>query len=154
MLLNRFGITKILLNGCEAHFTKNFYLTIQINENFILLVFKFLESDLYTKVCAWYARYATMACKKNCNNLIIKYWITVIQIFYGIGSIHYCDAIMSGIRIVYSTICSGADHRKHQSSTSLAFVRGIHWWPVNSLHKRPVTWKMFPFDDVIMILLV
>ena len=26
-------------------------------------------------------------------------------------------------------------------------VRGIHRWPVNSPHKRPVTRKMFPFDD-------
>ena len=38
----------------------------------------------------------------------------------------------------------------HQSSASLAFVRGIHRWPVNSPHKLPVTRKMFPFDDVIM----
>ena len=45
---------------------------------------------------------------------------------------------------------SGADQRKHQSSASLAFVRGIHRGPVNSLHKWPVTRKMFPFDDVIM----
>ena len=35
------------------------------------------------------------------------------------------------------------DPRKHQSSTSLAFVRGIHQWPVNSPHKRPVTRKIF-----------
>ena len=42
------------------------------------------------------------------------------------------------------------DQRKHLSSTSLAFVRGIHQWPVNSPHKWPVTRKMFPFDDVIM----
>ena len=35
-------------------------------------------------------------------------------------------------------------------SASLAFVRGIHRWPVNSPHKGPVTRKMFPFDDVIM----
>ena len=47
-------------------------------------------------------------------------------------------------------IYSGADQRKHQSSASLAFVRGIHRWPVNSPHKWPVTRKMFPFDDVIM----
>ena len=40
--------------------------------------------------------------------------------------------------------------RKHQGSASLAFVRGINWWPVNSLHKWPVTRKRFPFDDVIM----
>ena len=41
--------------------------------------------------------------------------------------------------------------KKHQSSASLAFVWGIHRWPVNSPHKRPVTRKTFPFDDVIMI---
>ena len=46
---------------------------------------------------------------------------------------------------------SGADQRKHQSSASLAFVRGIHRWPVNSPHKGPVTRKMFPFDDIIMV---
>ena len=39
---------------------------------------------------------------------------------------------------------------KHQSSASLAFVRGIHRRPVNSPHKWPVTRKMFPFDDVTM----
>ena len=43
--------------------------------------------------------------------------------------------------------------RKHQSSASLAFVRGIHWWPVNSPHKWPVTRKMFPSDDVIMVVI-
>ena len=46
--------------------------------------------------------------------------------------------------------CSGADQRKHQSPASMAFVRGIHRWPVGSPHKGPVTWKMFSFDDVIM----
>ena len=40
--------------------------------------------------------------------------------------------------------------RKHQSSASLAFVRGIHRWPVNSPHKGTVTRKIFPFDDVII----
>ena len=49
-----------------------------------------------------------------------------------------------------STVYSGPDQRKHQSSASLAFVRGIHRWPVNSPHKWPVTRTMFPFDDVIM----
>ena len=33
---------------------------------------------------------------------------------------------------------------------SVAFVQGIHRRPVNSPHKWPVTWKIFPFDDVIM----
>ena len=40
--------------------------------------------------------------------------------------------------------------KKHQSSASLSFVRGISRWPVNSLHKWPVTRQMFPFDDVFM----
>ena len=72
-------------------------------------------------------------------------------------AMHYSDVIMgamvfqiTGMTIAYSTVCSGVDKRRHQSSASLAFVRGIHRWPVNSPHKRPVTRKMFPFDDVIM----
>ena len=52
--------------------------------------------------------------------------------------------------MVCSTVCSGADQRKHQSFASLAFFRGIHRWPANSPHKAPVTRKMLPFDDVIM----
>ena len=53
--------------------------------------------------------------------------------------------------IVYSTVYSGADQRKHQSPASLAFVRGIHRGPVNSPHKWSVTRKLFPLDDVIMV---
>ena len=41
--------------------------------------------------------------------------------------------------------------KKHQSSASLAFCTGNSLEPVNSPHKGPVTRKMFPFDDVIMI---
>ena len=44
----------------------------------------------------------------------------------------------------------GRRSKKHQSSASLAFVRGNHRWPLNSPHKGPVTRIMFPFDDVIM----
>ena len=58
---------------------------------------------------------------------------------------------ITSLMIVYSTVHSGADQRKHQSSASLAFARGIHRSPVNSPHKWPVTWKRFPFDDVNMI---
>ena len=71
--------------------------------------------------------------------------------------IHYNDVIMSAVAsqitsltIVYSAFYWGTDERNHQSSTPLAFVRGIHRWPVNSTHKGPVTRKMFPFDDIIM----
>ena len=57
---------------------------------------------------------------------------------------------ITSLTIVYSSVYSGADQRNHQSSASLAIVRGIHRWPVNSLHKGPVARKIFPFDDVIM----
>ena len=57
---------------------------------------------------------------------------------------------ITNLTLVYSAVCPGADQRKHQSSASLAFVRGIHRWPVNSPHKGPVTRKIIPFDDVIM----
>ena len=55
---------------------------------------------------------------------------------------YYSGTIMSAVEsqitcvsIVYSIVCSSADQRKHQSSASLAFVRGLHRWPVDSPHK-------------------
>ena len=65
---------------------------------------------------------------------------------------NYDDVIISAIAsqitsltIVYLTVHSDADKKKHQSSASLAFVWGIHRRPVNSPHKWPVTRKMFHF---------
>ena len=46
---------------------------------------------------------------------------------------------------------SDADQRKHKSCAQLAFMWGIHRWPGNSPHKWPLTRKMFPFEDIIMI---
>ena len=71
---------------------------------------------------------------------------------------NYNDVIMGAMASqvtsltgIYSAVYSGENPRKHQSFAPLAFVLGIHRWPVNSLHKWPATRKMFPFDDVIMI---
>ena len=62
---------------------------------------------------------------------------------------HYNDIIMSAMAsqitshtTICSTVYSGADQRKHQSSASLAFLRGIHRWPMNSPHKGAVTRKI------------
>ena len=68
-----------------------------------------------------------------------------------LSAINHCSDVIMGVvaseitslKIVYSTVYSGADQRKHQSSAS-----GIHRRPVNSPHKWQVTRKMFPFDDV------
>ena len=51
---------------------------------------------------------------------------------------------ITGVSIVSSTVCSGADQRKHQSFASLTFVRGIYRWPMDSPHKGPVTRKISP----------
>ena len=86
-----------------------------------------------------------------CDCVTQPQWVISFRVIY------YGDVIMGGmasqitsLTIVYSTIYSDADQRKHQSSASLAFVWGIHRGPVNSPHKWPVMRKMFPFDDVIM----
>ena len=57
---------------------------------------------------------------------------------------------VTGVSIVCSTVCSGADQRKPQSSASLAFVREIHRCPVDSSQKGPVTRKMLPFDIMLL----
>ena len=99
---------------------------------------------------------AMACCLKAPSHYLNQCWlISKLQWYSSEG--HHSDVIMGSIAsqitsltIAYSTVYSDADQRKHQSSTSLAFVRGIHQGLVNSLHKWPVTWKMFPFDDVIM----
>ena len=88
------------------------------------------------------------------QNKVLQNRVNILKIYW-----HYNDDIMgamtsqiTSLTIIYSTIYLGADQRKHQSSASLAFVWGIHRWQVNSPHKWPVTRKMFPFDDVIMLI--
>ena len=84
-----------------------------------------------------------------CNDNKTKHIVTFTYLMY-----HYSDVMMSemapqitAIWIVCLTVCSGADHRKCQSTASLAFVGGIHWWPVDSPHKGPVMQTMFPFSS-------
>ena len=48
--------------------------------------------------------------------------------------------------------------RRRSKKTSKLCVTGlceeIQWWSVNSLHKGPVTWKLFPFDDIMKISII
>ena len=107
---------------------------------------------IYT-VCVFYS---------VCKVITISSWHllhALFSLFCRIVATHYSDVIMGStapqvisLMIVFSAVYSGADQSIHQSSLLLVFVRGIHRWiPVNSLHIWPVTPKMFPFDDVIMI---
>ena len=78
----------------------------------------------------------------TCNdNLRWHHWQQSCQID-GVSNHQPHDCLLNGL--------FKAQIKKHQSSASLAFVRGIHWWPVNSPCKGPETRKMLPFDDVIM----
>ena len=60
---------------------------------------------------------------------------------------HYNDVIMAtmtsqitSLTIVYSTVYSGADRRKHQSSVSLAFVQRIHRGRGKCFHLMTSSW--------------
>ena len=67
-----------------------------------------------------------------CDN---RYWPQNNNCYFpNILNTHYSGVIMSvmtslitGVLIVYSTVCLGADQRKFQSSVLLAFVRGIQF---------------------------
>ena len=96
--------------------------------------------------------------RKQWRYVLFEIPIDIITTKQRTTNLHYSDVIMSAIAsqinsltFVYSTVYSGADQRKHQSSESLAFVRGIHLWSLNSPHKWPVTRQMFTFDDIIML---
>ena len=120
----------------NRHFTHNHIIFIKLQESkFELLAYAFPGFDFNSSLI-YDARFSLI------NEIIPNL------------TLHYNDVIMSAIAsqitsltIVYPTVYSGADQIKHQNSSSLAFVRGIHRWPVNS---PPVTRKMLPFDDVIM----
>ena len=90
----------------------------------------------------------------TCNNLQHHHHTFVLIIpLYGDVMMGAIASQITSLTIVNSTVYSDADQRKHQSSASLAFVRRIRRGLVNSLHKWPVTRKIFPFDDVIMTLI-
>ena len=107
------------------------------------------QISMANKACEiWKCHY-----KVPCMILVSFRWFVSESAF---NSLYNMAVIMSAmasqitsLAILYSTVYSGADQRNHQSSASLAFVRGIHRLPVNS-HKWPVTRKRFPFDDVIL----
>ena len=86
-----------------------------------------------TKPCAYFLGYIVsfMWCRW-CSMIFAE----VTQTNSGIiqNTNNYIDVIMTTMAskitsptVVYSIVYSGADQRKHQSSASLAFVRGIHW---------------------------
>ena len=98
--------------------------------------------------------------KQFCIILCHHRWSRILAIFVIWGLSHYNVVILSvmayeitGAWTVSSNVCGGANQRKHQSSTSLAIVRRTHRrWREDYYHKMPVMRKMFPFDDVIVLM--
>ena len=100
------------------------------------------RSSMISRHCS----YSTMCSYHVFVNLVLTIH-NICPMAYQWG--HYNDVIMgviaseiTSLTIVYSIVYSDADQRKHQSSVSLAFVRGIHRGPVNTPHKWPVTRKI------------
>ena len=83
------------------------------------------------------------------RRLLVSDWLSRVRRYNGIIMRVMAPQITS-LTTVYLAVYSGEYQRKHQSSAPLASVREIHRSPVKSPHKRPVTRKMFPFDDVVM----
>ena len=76
---------------------------------------------------------------KNTNNVVHKclqwsLWFRLLKNVHG-KSLQWSHNERDSVSNTSPAVYSGADHRKHQSSTSLAFVKGFHRWPVNSPHK-------------------
>ena len=129
-------------------------------------LFQLLNQFLTLKFWWKHSKYNAMLCTEWYNDqtawqvAMVRLWC-MSRRFLGrqnMTQCHYTGVIMgamasqiTSLTIIYSTVYSSADHGKHQSSASLAFVQGIHRRPVNSQQKWPVTREMFPFDDVIMV---
>ena len=108
--------------------------------------------SLWTKVQWWIMDKSMLCPNKSFFHTDLKHFRQLSHSWE-----RYNNVIMGAIAsqvtshtIVYSTVYSDADQIKHQSSVSLAFVRGIHRGPVNSPHKWPETQKMSSVHDVIM----
>ena len=149
-----------------SHWTACSHFNHQRNHHlFISKVYKSVTQELFTKKLLFYSKSnqekKTIVRIQNTDKKIHNLWWHVCsqwkraiaqkafpeplnQKYISETDIYkFTDLQITNLTIVYSTVYSSADQRKHQSSASLASV--------NSPHKEPVTRKMFPFDGVIMI---
>ena len=67
-------------------------------------------------------------------------WINYDHCTDAINSVMASHTCITGVSTVCLTVCSSADQRKHQSSALLAFVRGIHRWPIDDSYEPHAWW--------------
>ena len=114
----------------------------------------YVRCTVHTSVCTVYIPYLCMYGVHSIplNKVlafVLSYCVQNPVIFdRDLSRVHYSNVIMSGMAsyitsasIVCWTVRSGTDQRKHKNYASLAFVRGIHLWPVDSPRKGQVTQK-------------
>ena len=152
-------VTSIVDSGNHGHYVEwpwgndlGLLLLTEIN------IFQGIDMWLYHYIHSFLWNVAVHFIWISCFMLCYKQYValTISRGIFSPKTSHYSDVTMgviaslvTSLTIVYSTVYSGADQRKHQSSASLAFVRGIHRWAENYPHEWPVTRNLFPFDDVI-----
>ena len=110
-----------------------------------------LKENIKSQWCSPFVYWRNPKVDSNAKSVSMSLSIHVeVLLWEFISTPHYNDVIMGAIAsqitnltIGYSTVHSDADQSKHQSSASLASVRGIHREPVNSPQKWPVMRKMF-----------
>ena len=85
---------------------------------------------MFSLIWAWINSWANNREAGDLRRYSTHYDVTVMGC---VARFHYNDVIVSvigsqntSVSVVYSTVCSGTDQWKHQTSASLAFVRGIH----------------------------
>ena len=110
-----------------------------------------LQSNVGSHWRRWLFETQTRSLWRHCNVVLVIHYLN--QRNKGrqdqLLSSHYSDVIMNamvsqitGILIVCSTVSWGPDQRKHQSSMSLAFVRGIDGWMDGYPGLAPCRWPL------------
>ena len=142
----------------EFPFITSYSLQHAINVFFLFAIDKYIQLQIFPQSMNYIGKYPQIHLfwpyerrqfiTFGCSNRLQKIKSRYASPFATPVNWHYSDIIMStmasqitSLRVVYSKFYSGADERKHQSFASLAFVMGIHRWPVNSPHNWPVTRK-------------
>ena len=128
LICDKTSTERIVELGCEHDIITldaNILSSAKFLRIFIVAMWHNRRNYYHKNICIWYNL-----------SFIYEHWTC---------DMHYSDVIMgaskiTSLTIVYSTVYSGGDQRKHQRR------------PVNSPHKWPVTRKMLPFHDVIMFI--
>ena len=115
-----------------------------------LIYFAWMKSMYFREYVCRFSRKSHYFCILGMSHLrTLTTCTSRMRVSYGLR-FYYSDVIVgvmvseiTNLTFVYSTVYSGTDQRKHQSSASLAFVQGIYRWPMMQ--------KMFPFHYVIML---